>query len=589
MLRTRLAQRRFAYGAAFGDLAHNNWGAEELARSTYYAERFFKDKTGVESSKNVIMRDEPAMSWGAIDALVEAGAKSFAIHHNGDHNPWRGTTTYPELFYAQGKNPANKLLVWNSPVENYCVDELDFQGGDSQEITRRISGKLMGYQRAGRDLDDGQYAPASAVDGVIGKTDEGEWASNGERNPWIRLAWPTAQTIDKVCIYDRPNPADNANGGLLSFSDGSSIKMTGIPANGAAKTVTFPAKSVTWVRFKVTQGAGPERGPVGNSKSIQDRRTSPPARRQPPLRPSAPDKHAYPYDVAMVNFTHRGDNCPMDPQVYKNIKAINDKGYAYPRIINANYDQFFDDLAAHWSQSIPVYKGTIEDWWNFGAASTAYETGINRMNHDKLSAAEYLATRGRRGGGRPLSLRGDLRRLREHGALRRAHLGFALAGGGRPVAVETQHGPGQRRRVEQGPRRCHGDNRFAHSRHRPDDRRLQQSDLGAIGPGHAIAKRPAGTLRSRRRGDRHGRRLAEARRRHGGVRGRRCAGLGLQDVPSGAAGRRSCLPPGGVTAAGNMLENKYFKVTFDNAGNVISILDKQNGNAEMVDASRHIS
>ncbi|MCF7732854.1 MAG: hypothetical protein K9N23_14285 [Akkermansiaceae bacterium] len=75
-LRTRLAQGRFAYGAAFGNNAHSNWGAEELARSTYYAERFFKDKTGVESTKNVIMRDEPSLSWGVIDALVEAGAKT---------------------------------------------------------------------------------------------------------------------------------------------------------------------------------------------------------------------------------------------------------------------------------------------------------------------------------------------------------------------------------------------------------------------------------------------------------------------------------------------------------------------------------
>ena len=249
-LRERLAQGRFAYGAAFGNIAHSNWGAEELARSAYFSERFFKDRTGVESTKNIIMRDEPSLSWGVIDAMVETGAKSFSIHHNSDHNPWRGTTVYPELFYAQGRNPANKLLVWNSPVENYCVDELHFCETNTSDVISRITTKLMGYQ--------------------------------------------------------------------------------------------------------------------GSTK--------------------------YPYDVAMVNFTYHTDNGPMSPQVYQNIKAINDKDYVYPKLINANYNQFFDDVAAHGSHAIPTYKGTIEDWWNFGAASTAYETGLNRANHDKLASAEFFAT-----------------------------------------------------------------------------------------------------------------------------------------------------------------------------------------------------
>jgi hypothetical protein len=253
-LRERLAQGRFAYGAAFGNNAHSNWSAEELARSCYPAERHFKDKTGVESSKNIIMRDEPVLSWGVIDALVEAGAKSFTLQHNADHNPWRGTTTYPEFFYAQGRNPANRLLVWNAPVGNYSIDELGFRDKDLTKLPAAITAKLMGYQK-----------------------------------------------------------------------DGTS-------------------------------------------------------------------NHRYPYDVAMVNFTYDGDNRPMDTQVYDNIKALNAKGYVYPRIINANYKEFFEDVAANWRDRIPSFKGTIEDWWNFGAASTAYETAINRMNHDKLAAAETLAT-----------------------------------------------------------------------------------------------------------------------------------------------------------------------------------------------------
>ena len=134
------------------------------------------------------------------------------------------------------------------------------------------------------------------------------------------------------------------------------------------------------------------------------------------------------------------------PQVYDNIKAINDKGYVYPRIINANYNQFFDDVAAHWSAKIPAFKGTIEDWWNFGAASTAYETGLNRMNHDKLAAAEFLAT--------VASVAVPDRRY-PYEALAAAYENLLLydehtwgsptPGRGRTVALETQYRDRQRR------------------------------------------------------------------------------------------------------------------------------------------------
>ena len=260
-LRTRLLQGRFAYGAAFANNAHANWGAEELARSTYYSERFFKDKTGVGSTKNVIMRDEPVMSRGAIDAMVEAGAKSFAIHHNSDHNQWRGTTVYPELFYAEGRNSANKLLVWNSPVDNYCVDELGFRGNDISNLMAKVANKLMDYQwttngKAGQVSQDSKYGPAKAMDGIIGKTDEGEWASAGDSKPWIRLSWSSNQRIDKICLYDRPNGVDDANGGTLSFSDGSTVAVTGIPKDGTIREVTFAGKTASWVRFELAGATG---------------------------------------------------------------------------------------------------------------------------------------------------------------------------------------------------------------------------------------------------------------------------------------------------------------------------------------------
>ena len=442
-LRARLEQGRFAYGAAFANNAHSNWGAEELARSVYFSERFFKDKTGVASTKNIIMRDEPTLSWGVIDALVETGAKSFAIHHNSDHNPWRGTTVYPELFYAQGRNPTNKLLVWNSPVENYCIDELKFRDNDVNGLMSHIAKKLMGYQS-------------------------------------------------------------------------------------------------------------------GNK---------------------------YPYDVAMVNFTNGSDNGPMLTEVYNNIKALNDKGYVSPRIINANYNTFFDDVATHWGAALPTYKGTIEDWWNFGAASTAYETGLNRVNHDKLSAAEFFAT---------LASVAVPNQRYPYETLAGAYENLLLwdehTWGSPSPAVDHQWRWKRNTAISSDVASTHvlSDSLAAVnmlipatgktivvynnlSWERSDVVTIKQNDLPAhfnitdVASGKAVnyQKIDEGTL------------VFVALN---------VPGLGYKTFRVTLRADDPVFPTS-VKATANTLENNFFKLTFNSAGNITSILDKQNANAEMVDPS----
>jgi hypothetical protein len=581
-LRSRLVAGRFAYGAALGDNALSNWGAEELARSAYYGDRFFKDRTGVDSSKNVIMRDEPAMSWGVVDLLAEAGAKSFVLQHNYDHNLWRGTTAYPELFYAQGKNPANRLLVWNALWGSYGEDELNFRASNTDRVMEKISAKLMGYQATGRNVQNGQYAAARAVDGVTRKTDQGEWASNSEQNPWIRLAWPAAQTINKISIYDRPNGIDNVNGGLLSFSDGSSIKLSGIPADGTPKAVTFPDKTVTWIRLKVTDGQGLNVG-LSEIQVYTGEKNIAPAATVTASSQYGVSKYTYPYDVAMVNFTHGGDNGPMITQVYRNIKAISDKGYVFPRVICANYKEFFEDLSSHWSTAIPTFKGTVEDWWNFGAASTAYETGLNRVNHDKLSAAETLATFA--GVAAP-----DRRYPYE--LIANAYENMLLYDEhtwGSPIpAVDNQWRWKRNTAIA-------GDNAST---------KVLNDSLAALGSQIPTTGKTIVTFNT----------LTWLRSDLVTVsRAALPAHFDITDVSTGKVVpyqkyddstvifvatdvpglgyktfRVTARPddptfPTSVKATSTMLENAFFKLTFDIAGNVTSILDKQNGNAEMID------
>ena len=48
--------------------------------------------------------------------------------------------------------------------------------------------------------------------------------------------------------------------GTLSFSDGTSIAVGALPADGKLLPVTFAPKTVTWVRFTVDQAQGTAAG-----------------------------------------------------------------------------------------------------------------------------------------------------------------------------------------------------------------------------------------------------------------------------------------------------------------------------------------
>ncbi len=107
---------------------------------------------------------------------------------------------------------------------------------------------------------DQAHSKDKASDGITGLWDEGEWVSKGETNPWAHLEWKEPQAIRGVVLYDRSNAADNLNGGLLTFSDGSSLRVTGLATWGEARLLTFPWKSVTWVRFQAEGGTGTNGG-----------------------------------------------------------------------------------------------------------------------------------------------------------------------------------------------------------------------------------------------------------------------------------------------------------------------------------------
>jgi hypothetical protein len=102
----------------------------------------------------------------------------------------------------------------------------------------------------------GIKAADGIVDGYPGDYSR-EWATNGQTaGAWISLSWPSAVRLSEIILYDRPNPDDNVTSGTLSFSDGSTVGVGALPRNGAALVVTFPARTVTSLKFTINTAAG---------------------------------------------------------------------------------------------------------------------------------------------------------------------------------------------------------------------------------------------------------------------------------------------------------------------------------------------
>lgn len=119
---------------------------------------------------------------------------------------------------------------------------------------------------ASTSLND-QYTATNCVDGTIGIDGVGEWACDGiltswgeMRYPWVKLTWDKPQIINKIILYDRANLYDNVGGGKLLFSDGTTICVNQLAADGEGKAVNFLAKKIDWVEFIVTDGTGKDVG-----------------------------------------------------------------------------------------------------------------------------------------------------------------------------------------------------------------------------------------------------------------------------------------------------------------------------------------
>ena len=94
-----------------------------------------------------------------------------------------------------------------------------------------------------------------------GVADSKDWVTEGETaGTWIKLDWDVPVTLLRVDLYPLSNPADSILRGTLAFDDGSEIPVESLSASGVPRRITFPAKTVRSVIFRIDRAQGPRAG-----------------------------------------------------------------------------------------------------------------------------------------------------------------------------------------------------------------------------------------------------------------------------------------------------------------------------------------
>lgn len=140
-----------------------------------------------------------------------------------------------------------------------CLQEIRLLGpGEAEEVNPLAASANIAPDAT---VTVSSVHPDYRADGLVDGAVEGfpgdirhEWASNGEANTaMVRLTWNEPQVIDRVWLFDRPNNLDQITGGLLVFSDGTTLAIGALPDDARqGLEISFPARRVTWLAFLVT-------------------------------------------------------------------------------------------------------------------------------------------------------------------------------------------------------------------------------------------------------------------------------------------------------------------------------------------------
>ena len=130
----------------------------------------------------------------------------------------------------------------------------------SEPTDRAISTSIapMATVTVSSTTGSGSQFGQGVADGVV---DRNNWVAQSETSgAWIRLDWDRAATIHEIDLFDLPDPDNNVLSGTLTFDDGSTMAVDALPPTGVARRITFPAKVVHSLKFRIDQVHGPVTG-----------------------------------------------------------------------------------------------------------------------------------------------------------------------------------------------------------------------------------------------------------------------------------------------------------------------------------------
>lgn len=147
------------------------------------------------------------------------------------------------------------------------------------------------------------------------------------------------------------------------------------------------------------------------------------------------EKQGYPWDFAFLTATNPpmyDNNCP-DAGLPDLIRRYNEEGHPY-KVRFATPEMLRDKLLSMGEDAFPVYGGDWTDYWNFGSASTARETKVNRQAARALESADVLECMTGIGDGR---YQAALREAKENALLYEEHTWGASQSVSEPDDYET--------------------------------------------------------------------------------------------------------------------------------------------------------
>lgn len=96
----------------------------------------------------------------------------------------------------------------------------------------------------------------------------------------------------------------------------------------------------------------------------------------------------YAFDAILLHGAY-GDNQKIGEAIAQGQAAWNAK-YEYPQIHLCRLADYFQHVQKGFADKIPTIRGCGGSWWEDGAGSTAKQTGVNRVAHNHIVAAEML-------------------------------------------------------------------------------------------------------------------------------------------------------------------------------------------------------